>query len=607
MTAQKKGAPREGAQQNKINNMDYTDAKPAPARAFGAIERIRWLVAVHAQHKELTKSALIVATVLADFANSNSGKAFPSHLTIMRSVNLPRPSVTRAIKKLEQLGFIRRVEGGKAFGRVVVYRLDMSVIAANDERIAAQVGRSFDTPQEGEVYQSSDTGGCIKAVIQGVYQSSDTGVYQSCDTQSLNPSPEGNGGEGLIEGSRCSPSVAVAPSGSHARLTDKHGGNDPVASDRCPVSLPVDQLQPGSGAFESFWEAVGQRRDVYETEVALIEQLKSGVSIATIVEGAKRMMAHRAATNPKRVMSPLKFVQDRRYLDGWEVAPPKTKAKPAQKRSEPSQTKKIKPTKPTPPTATETPHTGSETVSGEDGDPERWDIRYESPREDVLYVARGAACRLLIGTERQSSIWAERKTGKQPQTPAATPQQYREMITARAIAEGWAQDAMSILNAHMDAAQAINDSPDFDSLALARYREHTERVIAYEIHGSSDHAETEVERLLSTGHHNTLAAAVSTSARDAFARHVESCDDCKAVAAQIKSTFDELYVDTAPDILIQCAAPDALPPEAAPLLTAARQESIQAELFSGDFIELYLSLIDREATNFINKTGAFAT
>jgi hypothetical protein len=93
-------------------------------------------------------------------------------------------------------------------------------------------------------------------------------------------------------------------------------------------------LSRQAGRYDEFWEALGKRSTVYESEQLITEFIADGVDYADIVDGAKRWRAYNDVTGGRHAASPLKWLQKHKWEDGW--VPPTKKEKATAKPNSPT-------------------------------------------------------------------------------------------------------------------------------------------------------------------------------------------------------------------------------------------------------------------------------
>lgn len=121
------------------------------------LSKQRWLwISELLSDRELTASAKVVATGLAQFLNEKLGKAWPSHDRLAAACGMAKSTMRRAIAELVAAGYLlvqgrggRKIENGRAVGITNEYRPALPA-----QEIA---------PQDRGNVASSDPGGCSPA------------------------------------------------------------------------------------------------------------------------------------------------------------------------------------------------------------------------------------------------------------------------------------------------------------------------------------------------------------------------------------------------------------------------------------------------------------
>jgi hypothetical protein len=72
--------------------------------------------------------------------------------------------------------------------------------------------------------------------------------------------------------------------------------------------------------FPEFWEAIGRRATVAESEQAIREFLSGGIEYDKIVAGGRRWAAYNVATGGRRRATPLQWLQKEKWRDDWTLS-----------------------------------------------------------------------------------------------------------------------------------------------------------------------------------------------------------------------------------------------------------------------------------------------
>lgn len=248
-----------------ITEYDYTVLSP--------VEKIQWLQAVAGM--DLTGDQLAVAITLANMANSETGKAWPSYSTIAeRSGISRRQNAYRAVHGLiKKKIIILKSQGNRA---------DSNTYMLN----AAIVDKSLIAVDKNE--------GCNHERLQGVVTS---------DYRVSSP---------VITG--CS----------HQRLQNLRTNQLKKSinqSERETADQEIAKSIERANEYQEFWKAAGKGNyyQVSEVEAELDRLLGEGHQLEAIIAGLKRWQAYTAAKGSKKVLSILKWLQGKRFNDPWAI------------------------------------------------------------------------------------------------------------------------------------------------------------------------------------------------------------------------------------------------------------------------------------------------
>ena len=78
---------------------------------IGPVEKLRYIVSLAADRR-LHATNLCVAIVITDHYNDKIGYAWPGYARLTEHTGFSRASVARSVKKLDQLGLIKKDRGG---------------------------------------------------------------------------------------------------------------------------------------------------------------------------------------------------------------------------------------------------------------------------------------------------------------------------------------------------------------------------------------------------------------------------------------------------------------------------------------------------------------
>ena len=252
-----------------IDQSDQSKNRSGPEpNPFGPVQKLKFL-AQGAKAPAMSRAELAVLIVLADMANSSTGIAWPSFATLAERAGVSGRHAKTAIKNLIARGFIEVTEQGNR-------------IRSNRYKINLSAGGS----DLGNTTQPSD--------LQStrVVNSSVRGSDLECPDVVIPSSPES-----------IHPSEHKASEGWDRSQAD---GGAPNAS---PLGASRAR-QPDSrkDQFPEFWEAIGHRATVAESEQAIREFLSEGTEYDEIVDGGRRWAAYNTATGGRRKARPVQWL-----------------------------------------------------------------------------------------------------------------------------------------------------------------------------------------------------------------------------------------------------------------------------------------------------------
>ena len=245
--------------------------KKAHEYPFGPIEKLKF-VACAAGIPGLSRAELAIVAVLADMADSRTGVAWPSFSTLSKRAATSSRHAKTAISTLIDKSLVEIVEHGNRI-RSNRYKINLG---------------------KGDDLQSTTS----NVVIPGV-EGSDLGVQNVVipgSQESINPS-EQEASDGLDRSQAEGGALAASPS--RASLA-----RQPAAA---------------SDQFADFWNSIGWRATVWESEQLLRERIADGIDYQKICEGGKRWAAYNTATGGKRRASPLQWLQKEKWRDDWTL------------------------------------------------------------------------------------------------------------------------------------------------------------------------------------------------------------------------------------------------------------------------------------------------
>ena len=248
-----------------ITEYDYTALSP--------VEKIQWLQAVAGM--DLTRDQLAVAITLANMANSQTGKAWPSYQGIADRAGISRrQNAYRAIQGLiKKKIIILKSQGNRADSNT--YMLNAAIV---DKSLIAV----------------DKTEGCNQERLQGVISSDyrvSSPVITGCNHQRLQNPITNQLKESVIQ------------------------------SERETADQEIAKAIERANEYQEFWKAAGKGNyyQVSEVEAELDRLTGEGHQLEAIIAGLERWQAYTAAKGSKKVLSILKWLQGKRFNDPWAI------------------------------------------------------------------------------------------------------------------------------------------------------------------------------------------------------------------------------------------------------------------------------------------------
>lgn len=261
---------------------------------YGPVAKLQWLAALASSGKSLSRLELAVCVILADMANSNTGVSWPSFNRLATRAGSSARGAKMAVRKLTEQGIIEIVHPG-------------SRTRSNRYRIRIEILREARQAEHGseQAFTTSRGEGGFTRVVKTHVEGGEAGTPDV-----VNPASP----ESIYESERKRRNEIDRSQAEGGALALGPGG-------------PSLARQPNGGGlrYPEFWEAIGRRVAVFKCEILIDELLEEGVVYAAIVEGAKRWRSYTERVKSKRVLTPLKWLEQRKWLDDWE--PPRISAK----------------------------------------------------------------------------------------------------------------------------------------------------------------------------------------------------------------------------------------------------------------------------------------
>lgn len=249
---------------------------------YGAVVKLQWLRAI-AGRSDLSRASLAACCVFADMADSKSGICWPSYNTIATAIGTTPRGTKKAIVQAIEAGVVTIAEHGNRV-RSNRYRINLDVMGGEpqDTTLGSE-------PQDTRVVNASSS--CSERQQPYVVNHS---------------SPE---------------SIHLSEQQARDRWDRSQADGD---SQSLRPKRPTLANQPGR--FDEFWQALGKRSTVAESEQLLAELIAEGVEYADILAGANRWRTYNETTGGRRAASPLKWLEKRKWLDDWTLPTPRAKA-----------------------------------------------------------------------------------------------------------------------------------------------------------------------------------------------------------------------------------------------------------------------------------------
>lgn len=261
--------------------------QPAP---YGTVAKLQWLRVI-AKRSEFSRTTLAACCVIADMADSKSGVCWPSFSYLADACGTSIRHIKKSINQATENNLVTIAEHGNRV-RSNRYRINLDLLGSDLQ----------DTTHGGD---PQDTRVVISRAEGSDLQVPDVVIHRS--PESIHPTEH------------------QAREGWDRSLTE--GGVRSLRADRPTLSRQA-------GRYDEFWEALGKRSTVYESEQLITEFIADGVDYADIIDGAKKWRAYNDVTGGRHAASPLKWLENRKWLDDWEL--PAAKAKAESKRTKKS-------------------------------------------------------------------------------------------------------------------------------------------------------------------------------------------------------------------------------------------------------------------------------
>lgn len=269
---------------------------------YGSVIKLQWLRAI-AGRCDLGRVTLAACIVIADMADSKTGICWPSLSYLARACGTSDRHIKKCISQAIKCNLVTIAEHGNRV-RSNRYRINLDIIGSDlhDTTRSDLQNTTGSDPQDTRVVICSSEGSDPQ-VQDVVMHRSPESIHIS--EQQAKDRWEGSQAEGGAQSLR-----ANRPS--HSRH---------------------------SGDYSEFWQAVGTRSTVHQSEQLIREYIADGVDYAAIVDGAKRWRAYNEVTGGKNATSPLNWLKYHKWEDDWKLkdSKPKSKAKSANYSDKPTE------------------------------------------------------------------------------------------------------------------------------------------------------------------------------------------------------------------------------------------------------------------------------
>src|SRR5262245_9151622 len=240
-----------------------------PDRSITLLDKWKFMLALSADRR-LNGTDLRCATIIADHFNVGRGYAWPSYAAISSRTGLCRRSIANSVAKLDRLGVIPVVSGGK--GRANRYYPAWEV--SEDDNPTEITGSDDPTRRERCIGAASDTGreSCTTPVAKDALPPS-----RKVHSIPLTPGASGEGGSG-------------SPAAGGAALA---GG-----------SLRPRGGGPGKDGFEDFWNSYPKKEGHAAAKKEYAKAISAGVNAETLISKARQYAKAKAEVDAKWLKMP---------------------------------------------------------------------------------------------------------------------------------------------------------------------------------------------------------------------------------------------------------------------------------------------------------------
>lgn len=255
----------------------------------------KWQTLMHATtDSRLSRNDLCVLAQLLDYANAETWLAWPSRDTLHTNLGTSTPrNLIENIKQLMKYGYLELVMRGGGRSQTTRYRPVEHQYTRPAETMKASSGLQNSVP-ENTVSQHTVS---INSVVE-------TPKQCGADAKTVCSS---------------TPELVYELGRSPNEVNNFEVAPDALAPDGAALGAQKKKEDTSGLVHPWFWEAWGSRRNVFTTEQAIGSALHAGVSETALLDGVKRYGAYCQSNGKSKLIPPLKWIQQKRWLDSWQA------------------------------------------------------------------------------------------------------------------------------------------------------------------------------------------------------------------------------------------------------------------------------------------------
>jgi hypothetical protein len=324
-------------------------AWPTGGHDVSSIASLKWkfITQLIPRRRELTAIQQSVATVITSYFHTERGYAWPKYEDLAERTGADRATVARAIKKLHELGIIRRDGGprGRNNRYVPNWNLIGQSIGGSDnptEGVISGSAKALPIIIGGSDPQNEIIGGCSEVPPIGCYGqvstdgqeaglkshgSATSQIAQPCDLASriaTRPYNTTSPRSVSVRGESSSPSGLAAPPGGRASATGAPKKCESESSFNGSFGESARVGPGGPKRFNEFWAAYPKREGNQAARTAYDDVVATGVAEEFLVAKAQQYavaVAH--VTDPRWTKYPASWLRKECYAE--DPQPPKLK------------------------------------------------------------------------------------------------------------------------------------------------------------------------------------------------------------------------------------------------------------------------------------------